>query len=197
MIRSSLTRYAISLISCSAVLCPALTGKCVLNADSDDHHAGLAVYREIALLMKKADELKGRGKSDEALTMYRDLIEKLLFFQKNNPSWNNALTKQDIELCRRRIEELEGPPGSSPHPSVYRTVSPPQTGPRPAGATDSGMTTDSDADTMGGHPIHPVEPESLLDRARALASQGRDQESLRMLDGLVSERPEFIEAYRA
>ena len=71
-----------------------------------DMEKGLAIYREAFLVFRSADKLVEKGRAEEALRMYEAIYEKLVRFKNDNPLWNNAVTKQKIDYCRRKIERI-------------------------------------------------------------------------------------------
>jgi len=119
------------------------------RADPDSHRAGVTVYREVSLLMKKAEDLRRSGKPREALAIYKDLLARLLSLKRNNPAWDTALTSKTVDLCRARIESLENAlgagAGAAPAGSPHLRTEAGETAPRrPAESTPEG----------GEHTVH-------------------------------------------
>jgi len=83
------------------------SGSAAQSSTDPDLQKGLSAYREAMLIIKKAEDLRAAGKREDALALYEDLVQKLEFFKRNNPRWNNFVTLRHIELCRSRIAELD------------------------------------------------------------------------------------------
>jgi tetratricopeptide (TPR) repeat protein len=72
----------------------------------DVSNEGLAVYREVIVVTKKAESLVKAGRAEEAIDLYERVMEKIIRLKEDNPRWNNAATERNIKLCREKIGHL-------------------------------------------------------------------------------------------
>lgn len=149
---------------------------------------GLSIYREALLLTKKAEELRTAGKREDALALYRNLMDKLEFFKNNNPRWNNSVTRHHIELCRRRIGELEMGIGKAAGRTTMVVMPEGEAG--RAAESAAGKAQEAASGTGEGGTAAPV-AEAREAPAQALPKLAPLQEALdRMREGDRRRRPE-------